>query len=462
MGLSILGPMGLIVAKFGGTSLGDGPAITRSLALAEKQEGLGLLVVSATAGTTDRIASLIQLPLGEGGWARALEILGEIGERHHLLARNLGTTDRETLERLDKIVEEGRTVLKKGKALGEDLSPWAKDALLSMGELLSSTLVAAQARKIFHRPVEWLDVREVLKTDERFGRALPLLSEISLRCSVRLKDPLGEGRIFVTQGFVGSTLEGQTTTLGRGGSDYSAALLAEGVDADELQIWTDVPGVATGDPRLCSKTKTLEELSFEEAAELATFGAKVLHPSTVWPAMRKDIPIFVGDSSGDWTLGKKGTWVKRETTARPLIRAMALRERQSILTLSTPRMVSTYGYLHDIFKAFKKHRVSVDLVSTSEISVSITLGDDLLDDKALIDDLSLLGKVDVESGYGLVSLIGNQINHTAGLAAKILNTVSSVNIRLLCSGAGQHNFSFLVDESDARDVLQKLHGQFLE
>ena len=450
--------MGLIVAKFGGSSLADGPSIRRSITLAKEQKDLGILVVSATAGTTDEIVGVARALGRKGGREEALEIFDRIGRRHRTLGEELGVVDGEIPEKMEAILAQGDELIREA-APGPPCPPSTLDALLSVGEGLCSLLVAGAAREVFDRPVEWFDVREVLKTDTGFGRALPLLPEISILCSLKLKAPLREGKVFVTQGFVGSTLEGETTTLGRGGSDYSAALLAEGVEAGELQIWTDVSGVATTDPRICPGAQGLAELSFEEAAELATFGAKVLHPSTVWPAMRKNIPIFVGNSLGG---ENRGTWVRRQTSHRPLIRAMALRERQSILTLSTPRMVSTYGYLHDIFAAFKKHKVSVDLVSTSEVSVSITVEDELLEDEALIRDLSLLGKVNVERGYALVSLIGNQINYTAGLAARILSSISSVNIRLLCSGAGQHNFSFLVDSDRGRDVLQKLHAQFLE
>ena len=264
----------------------------------------------------------------------------------------------------------------------------------------------------------------------------------------------------MTQGFIGRNAQGQTTTLGRGGSDYSAALLAEGVGASVLQIWTDMPGVATTDPRICPKARPLEELSFAEAAELATFGAKILHPTTVWPAMRKDIPIFVGTSliAGE----QQGTWIRRAASKEPVVRAIALRERQSLLTLSTPRMVSSYGFLYDIFRIFKQHKISVDLVSTSEISVSITVGEAILDNHGLTRDLSCLGQVKMEGGLALISLIGNRINRTPGLGVQVLTAASPANIRLLCCGASQHNFCFLVNASYARQVVQSLHQKFLE
>ena len=447
--------MSLIVAKFGGSSVGDAQAMRRSAHVAQRQEGLGVLVVSATAGTTDRILQLADVA-EQKTWNEAEEILSAIESQHHQIAEELNV-ENSIYSEIKKLLREA-TDLAKGIYYLRDCSPKVLDSLLSIGERLSSTLMAHVAGEVFDRPVKWLDIRGILKTDGQFGRAFPLLSEISKLCLRDLCPQLAKGTIFITQGFIGSTQDGLTTTLGRGGSDYSAALLAEGIEANELQIWTDVAGVSTTDPKICPSACLLEELSFTEAAELATFGAKVLHPTTVWPTMRKNIPIFVGNS---FNHENSGTWIRQTTRSGPVIRAIALRENQSVLTLSTPRMVSSHGFLHDIFYVFKKHRVSIDLVSTSEISVSITVEWPILKNKELIEELSLLGQVSVEGGYGLVSLIGNRINQIPGLAVQILGVISHINIRLVSSGASQHNFCFLVDSGNAKEAVRELHQRFL-
>ena len=307
--------------------------------------------------------------------------------------------------------------------------------------------------------VEWLDARQVIRTDEQFGKAKPDLQTIEILAKEKLIPSLKSGVIFVTQGFIGSTIEGFTTTLGRGGSDYSAALFAEAVKADVLEIWTDVPGIATTDPRLCAKARPLKEISFKEASELATFGAKVLHPATLLPAIRKNIPTFVGSS---FESEQRGTWVLKEVRDYPLIRAMDLRKKQALVTLSTPEMLQAHGFLYQIFKIFNDHKVSIDAITTSEISVSMTLDDVILQNKKLLQDLSTMAELQVEEGLCLVSLIGNNINHTPGLSKKLFESIPDINVRMICLGASKHNFCFLVSEQQGPLVIQRLHEKFIE
>lgn len=264
--------------------------------------------------------------------------------------------------------------------------------------------------------------------------------------------------VYVTQGFIGQTLSGSTTTLGRGGSDYSAALFAEGIKATTLEIWTDVAGVATTDPRICPDAVVIDEISFKEMSELATFGAKVLHPSTLLPAIRSHIPVLVASS---FEPQKPGTWVRKEVKNSPLIRAMALRKNQTLVTVSTPEMLHTHGFLFQIFKIFNDHKISIDAITTSEISVSVTLDHADSLNKSLIEELGKIAEVQVENNLSLVSLIGNNINHTPGLAKKIFEAITDVNVRMICYGASRHNFCFLVDETKGNEVIQKLHRQFV-
>jgi aspartate kinase len=365
--------MNFVISKFGGTSMGDASCMLRSAEVSLKHRS-NIIVVSATSGTTN---DLIQL--GEssekGQYSEAEGLINKIQERHLKIAADL-KADKSTLDQINLLLSEMDSIAK-GIYLLRDCSAKAKDVLMSLGERLSSVLFTSALQHVFqqsgegHLPrVEFLDVRTVLKTDENFGKAKPLTNEIIKLCSEKLSACRNGEVVHVTQGFIGQTLQGATTTLGRGGSDYSAAILAEGMNADVVEIWTDVAGVATTDPRLCKEAVVIDELSFKEMSELATFGAKVLHPATLLPAMRKNIPVLVASS---FEPEKPGTWVRKEVKSSPLIRALALRKKQTLITLSTPEMLQTHGFLFQLFKIFNDHKISIDAITTSEISVSVTI-----------------------------------------------------------------------------------------
>jgi aspartate kinase len=382
--------------------------------------------------------------------------------RHLQIAAELKISDSSKAV-LTSLFEEMNS-LAKGIHLLRDCSVKAMDALMSLGERMSSVLFSEAMGTVLKKhsssvKSELFDIRTVLRTDDSFSKARPLTEEISKLCSQHL-DFIREGKtVVVTQGYIGRTEDGMTTTLGRGGSDYSAAIIAEGVKADILEIWTDVAGIATTDPRLCPKAKPIQEISFTEASELATFGAKILHPATLLPAIRKNIPVFVGSS---FDPEAKGTWVRKEVKDYPLIRAMALRKKQVLVTLSTPEMLHAHGFLFQIFKIFNDHKVSIDAITTSEISVSVTLDDSTLVNKQLIADLSKIADVQVEENLALVSLIGNNINHTPGLGKQVFETIADINVRMICLGASKHNFCFIVNEDQAALAVQQLHAKFVE
>jgi aspartate kinase len=303
-----------------------------------------------------------------------------------------------------------------------------------------------------------------MRTDSRFGRATPAIEAIHNLAQQEMAGLLKD-HIVITQGFIGANADGQTTTLGRGGSDFSAALLAEALGVDELEIWTDVPGIYTTDPRLVKEAHPIPEISFSEAAEMATFGAKVLHPATLQPAVRKGIPVFVG-SSKDPAAG--GTWVRDTTESSPLFRAVALRRNQILLTLHSPNMLHACGFLAQVFTILAKHGISVDLITTSEVSVAITLdqtgssstGRSVLND-GVLDELNAFCKVKVETDLALVALIGNRMSEVNGVGTQVFDAVSEHNVRMICYGASTHNLCFLVPESDASLVVQKLHQRLL-
>jgi len=450
----------VIVSKFGGTSMGDASCMLRSAEVAYRQKS-NVVVVSATSGTTNDLIAL-GTKAQAGAWNEAEALLEKMQSRHLQIAAELKSS--ETAKATLQILFDEMNSLAKGVHLLRDCSVKAMDALMSLGERMSSVLFTEAMAQVLKKnsssaKAELFDVRTVLRTDDAFSKARPLTSEIEKLCAQHLGFIREGNTVVVTQGYIGRTEDGMTTTLGRGGSDYSAAIVAEGVKADILEIWTDVAGIATTDPRLCPKAKPIQEISFTEASELATFGAKILHPATLLPAIRKNIPVFVGSS---FDSEAKGTWVRKEVNEHPLIRAMALRKKQILVTLSTPEMLHAHGFLFQIFKIFNDHKVSIDAITTSEISVSVTLDDSTLMNKRLIADLSQIAEVQVEENLALVSLIGNNINHTPGLGKKIFDTIADINVRMICLGASKHNFCFIVNEDQAALAIQKLHATFVE
>lgn len=451
--------MNKIVSKFGGTSMADADCMLRSSDVVVAQKSC-VVVVSATSGTTNQLISLAQ-QAHAGAWSECEVMIQTMIDRHQKIATDLKLNS-ELLKKLEIIFSEIKS-LAQGIHLLSDCSLKAMDKMMSFGERMSSILFV-QALNIqlqknnSHKKAVFLDAREVLKTDDQFGKAKPLTLEIIKLCQEKISDEKLNSEIFVTQGFIGQTLEGATTTLGRGGSDYTAAILAEGIAANTLEIWTDVAGIATTDPRITKNAKPIAEISFSEASELATFGAKILHPATLLPAMRKNIPVFVGSS---FEAKASGTWVKKEVKDYPLFRAIAIRKKQVLVTLSTPEMLQTHGFLFRLFEIFNKHKVSIDAITTSEISVSVTVENDVLKQTELFSDLETFCEVQVEKDLSLVSIIGNNINHTSGLAQKIFACVADVNVRMICLGASKHNFCFVVNENDGNSVVSKLHDQLL-
>ena len=446
----------LVVSKFGGTSMADAQAML-SAAKVCKLKNSSVIVVSATAGTTNQLLELIDSGI-KGEWSHALIEIGRMRERHLGIAKEL-KADAQTFERVEALCQELETLIH-GVSLLRECSLKARDRVQSIGERLSSAIFTqAMAQTDESREVKLLDAREILRTDDQFTRAVPNFEEMKRLAREKLGQLSPSGALYITQGFIGRTEDGETTTLGRGGSDYSASLFAEAVGASVCEIWTDVDGIASTDPRLCPRARPIREISFQEAAEMAVFGAKVLHPTTLTPARRAGIPVFVGstfDPQGP------GTWVRNECKDRPLVRALALKKAQALVTISTPKMLNAYGFLASIFSIFADHKVAVDAITTSEISVSMTLDETVADNRHLIRDLSALGEVKVERGFSLISLIGNNINHTAGLAHSLFEVMEKINIRMICQGASVHNCCFLVASTDAELAINNLHGRFLE
>ncbi|MDU4290973.1 lysine-sensitive aspartokinase 3 [Mixta calida] len=446
----------LIVAKFGGTSVADFSAMNRSADVVLANANVRLVVLSASAGVTNLLVALAE---GQEPSQR-FNSLDEIRRIQYAIIDRL-QQPAVIREEIDRILE-NITMLSEAAALATSTA--LTDELVSHGELMSSLLFVEILRE---RQVaaEWFDVRKVMRTNDRFGRAEPDVAALAELCAQQLQPRL-ENALVITQGFIGSESKGRTTTLGRGGSDYTAALLGEALHAQRIDIWTDVPGIYTTDPRVVPAAQRIDEITFEEAAEMATFGAKVLHPATLMPAVRSDIPVFVG-SSKDPAAG--GTLVCNKTQNPPLFRALALRRRQTLLTLHSLNMLHARGFLAEVFAILARHHMSVDLITTSEVSVALTLdttgstssGDSLLT-QALLTELSSLCRVEVEENLALVALIGNKLSQACGVGKEVFGVLEPFNLRMICYGASSYNLCFLVPGNDAEQVVRTLHHNLFE
>lgn len=446
--------MSIIVSKFGGSSMKDQDAMLRSAEICKDQK-TSLVLVSATYGTTDHLHALVKYAVA-GQWGECEKTLFTIREVHFDILKNL-TNDNLVGEELRSLMNNLETLIR-GIFLLSECSLKAHDRVVSFGERLSSLLFSeAMKMTVKDKAIVLFDSRKILKTDSNFGRAKPNLELIKTNCDNFFK--LDHKSVYVGQGYIGSDKNDSTTTLGRGGSDYSAAIFAEGIRADVLEIWTDVAGIASTDPRICATATPISEISYDEASEMAQYGAKILHPTTLVPAMRHNIPVFVGSS---YAKDEIGTWIREDVSEKPLIRAITKRANQALLTVKTPKMLDEFGFMSKIFSIFTRHEVSVDCVTTSEISVAVTVDMSILDNAELIEDLNKIGKVHFEVNFALVSLIGNKMLEQAGLAKKVFGCLEEINLRMLCLGASAYNFNILVSEDSADQAIQNLHKEFIK
>nr|WP_284143191.1 lysine-sensitive aspartokinase 3 [Vibrio alginolyticus] len=444
------------VAKFGGTSVANYEAMSRCATIIENNPNTRLVVSSACSGVTNL---LVELANGVQDQTHRTELLQNLANIHDAILTQLEDSTKTAAE-VYGILD---TVTSLAEAASIQASAKLTDHLVACGELMSTHILTQLMCERGIQAVRF-DIRDVLRTDDNFGRAEPNIEAISTLAQDKLV-PLCQQSVVVTQGFIGSDEAGNTTTLGRGGSDYSAALIAESVKAAGLEIWTDVPGIYTTDPRIAPKASPIPEISFSEASEMANFGAKILHPSTLVPALRHDIPVFVGSSKEP---EKGGTWIRHQVESSPLFRALALRCNQTMVTLRSANMFHAYGFLAKVFEILAKHKISVDLITTSEISVSLTL--DQTDTsggapqlpQAVREELEELCKVEVEHDLCLVALIGNNMSESKGYAKQVFGTLEDFNLRMICYGASPHNLCFLLHESVSKQAIQKLHTELFE
>jgi|SRR5208337_2392969 len=451
----------MIVMKFGGTSVEDDAAIQRVADIVlNRVEERPVVVVSALAGVTDSLLAMSRAA-ASGSVDEALQSLRKLRRRHLTVLNALveGPAEAVAREQVQTLLDCLQDMLRGVAALGE-LSPRTNDNVLSTGELLSSRIVSTvlKARGIHS---ELVDSRRCILTDASHTKAVPLFDQTSERLHDQVKPLLQANRIPVMGGFIGATAQGVPTTLGRGGSDFSAAIVGAALNAQRIEIWTDVEGMMTTDPRLCPQAQRINVIGFDEASELAYFGAKVLHPATLIPAVEKNIPVYVLNSRQP---ANKGTCIRaRAPRSRTTFRAIAAKTGIKVINVKSPRVLMAHGLLRRLFETFELHSCTTDLVSTSEASISVAL-DPSCDATGLVQDLQKLGEVEVENSKAIVCLVGKGIHGRVGIAASVFKTVAAanVNVHMISQGASEINISFVVEEDDVPKVVQALHRHFFE
>jgi aspartate kinase len=445
--------------KFGGTSVEDPAAIRRTAAIVAGRVALGkqpIVVVSAMAKVTDQLLRAAAAS-ERGDRVGALAISEKLRARHRETAAQLLADSTELIEFIDQKFDSLDEVLR-GLAAILELTPRISDLIVSYGERISSRIVAAafceQGINAAH-----VDAREVIVTDSHFQKAAPLDAIIEKRAAEKLLPLIAQGQVPVMGGFIAANEAGITTTLGRGGSDFTGALIGGVLAAEAIEIWTDVDGIMTADPRVCPDALRVKVISFEEAAELAYFGAKVLHPATILPAVKKNIPVLVLNSRNAACEGTRITSLAPR--CRSPFKSIAVKKRLSIIDVVASRMLMTHGYMKEIFTIFDKHRCAVDMVSTSEVSVSLTVdsNDNL---PALAADLGQLADVKYEGRKALICMVGDDIRGQSGMAARVFTAIRHINVRMISQGASEINMSFMIDEDDADEAVRSLHAAFFK
>ena len=450
----------MVVQKFGGTSVADPEAIRRLIEIvraARTRDARGpAVVVSAMSRVTDGLLGVAE-SAGASHVAEALSRTQLIRERHLVTARELvsGAALDPLLSQISAELDALSDVVK-ALAVLREVSPRTLDVVAAVGELLSSRIVAA-ALTSAGVPAEWVDARQAIVTNSEHTRATPLGKETNDRLRSIVGPILDSGRVAVLGGFVGATLAGHTTTLGRGGSDYSGALVGAGVNASEIQIWTDVDGMLSADPRVIKSAKLVDHLSFAEAAELAYFGAKVLHPSTILPAVERNIPVRILNS---WKPAAAGTLITGAgSSTRTGLTGLASKREVTVIDITSTRMLAAYGFLRQVFEVFERFTTAVDMVTTSEVSVSVTV-DDVRHLGEIEEALSEFASVSVERNMSLLCAVGDVLQHEPEMAARVVGVFEEVPLRMISQAASRRNITVVLRQGDLPHAMERLHEEF--
>lgn len=450
----------MIVMKFGGTSVANFEAITRTIfIIGGKLDQKPVVVVSALSKVTDLLYRISDAAASKDS-ALTNELLDQLRQRHISLACELLEQNpmqkENAVTRVNEICDSLDALAKAVCAVGE-LSDRNKAIIISNGELLSSTIIcfAMNAKGI---RTNWVDARKMMITNDAYLKGEPIVDEIISRVPGIVAEAYQGMDAVITQGFIASNLSGEQTVLGRGGSDYSASLIGMSVDAERIEIWTDVDGVRTADPRKIQNTKYLEKISFEEAAEMAHFGAKVLHPLTIEPAVKKNIPIYVLNSMNP---SGKGTAILRNELIEDGVKSVSFKENIRVINIFSMRMINTSGFLRRVFEIFSENKVSVDLISTSEANISVTVDASEKIEKT-VAELSEFADVIVDDDKAQVSVIGKNIVRLNGMLKKTFAPLKRCNVYMISQGASFVNISFVVDREELTEVVQDLHDHLFD
>ena len=450
----------MIIMKFGGTSVADATAMLRTISIVEsKLAQKPVMVVSACAKVTDGLYNIISLAEA-CKQEEAADAIAALKARHMGIVDDINATLPEVNERKDRDVRNkiNRIFATLEEHLGEgNMSECDKAVIISSGEYLSSTIIA-YAMNMRGTKTHWVDARSMIITDEDFLKASPRMDILEVSAARVVKEAYAKYQTIITQGFISATEDGRPTLLGRGGSDYTASLIGMAIDADRIEIWTDVDGVRTADPRIVSNTKGLHKLSYEEATEKARFGAKVLHPLTLEPAQKKNIPVYVLNSMNPQN---EGTAVLSRACVFDGIKTLSYKENIRVINIYSMKMINTVGFMEKVFKTFARHNVSVDLLSSSEASITVTV-EASQNVEGAVKGLSTFADVTVDRDKAQISIIGKNIIGVRGLLASVFNAVIDSKIYMISQDTTYLNLSIVVDRPEMADVLKKLHQNIFE
>ena len=436
----------MIVMKFGGTSVESAAAIERVTNIVKARlDRKPVVVVSAMGKTTNRLLKIADLAV-RGKRDDSLRELLELRD-YHLRESSMERTVDEHFQELAELV--------KGLAVLGELTPRSIDAISSFGERLSSLIVTNYFKHHGVNAVH-VDSRTMIVTDRRHTQAAPLFDQTYAKLAACIPS-LAARQVVVMGGFIGATEDGVTTTLGRGGSDFTASIVGAGIGADEIQIWTDVDGMLTADPTVCPTARRVKVISFTEAAELAYFGAKVLHPATVVPAIDRNITVRILNSRRPEVEGTR--IISESVSSKNVVKSIACKNKVTVLNIRSTRMFMAHGFMRRIFEIFDRYGTSVDMVATSEVSVSLTVDHpDHLD--AIVGELREFSEVSVEEDQAIICMVGENIRHSPGVAARVFNALGTINVRMVSQGASALNLGFVVGGDDLRAAVAALHNEF--
>lgn len=450
----------MIVMKFGGTSNQDAAAMSNVIRIVKAHLAeQPVVVISAIAKATNELedsARMASLGNEEG----AVSIITRLFERHNSIIDNLVRSS-DVARELESIFYNHLSEIKallKGIAILRELTPRTQDAICSYGERLSSRIIAAGLKEAGVDSV-WVDAKDFMITDDNFGAAQPLTDEVTRRLDSNILPLLKQGKTPVTQGFIGVTALGAYTTMGRESSDYSASIIGAAVNAVKVQIWTDVDGILTADPRIVQRTKKLRQMSFEEAFELSYFGAKVLHPATMLPVIEKQIPVQILNSKREGT----GTMVDMSSGSqeKDVVKSIAYKKNLSFISVTPHKRFNQYVFWEGIFSVLTQAGITTGMMATSEYNVAFTV-DGNIDTDSLKGQLEEFGNVEISSGKASVCLVGKGLRGRSGVADRIFTPLSDLRIYMVSFGASDLSLTFVIDEESVSHALNRLHQEFFD